>query len=144
MMKKYFTKKSITDYLYDAFTGNLLGFLVGMSATGIVSRFFETRSINNLWGFRAKKALLSKEAFENIEWILSIVIGFFVLELYDKVLKEKLRILIPIYYTKTSSYFQERGWTEKAGNFKMLAMKHVKEKSSVGKEMIKNIYRFKR
>lgn len=144
MLKKYFSKKALTDYLYDAFTGNLLGFLVGMSATGIVSRFFETRSINNLWGFRAKKALISREAFENVEWILSIVIGFFVLEFYNKVIREKLQVYIPIYYKKMISYLEKKGWIEKAAYIKVSAIHHVKEKSSVGKEMIKNIYRLKR
>ena len=82
-------------YIYDKVTGSFMGFLVGMGATGLVSHFFETRSIRNLWGLTAKKTIISKKTFGNLEWIASIIIGFLVFEVFTKVLKKKLDKELP-------------------------------------------------
>jgi hypothetical protein len=92
---KYFERKRVFKYLYDQLTGNFAGFLVGMSATGLVSKFFETRSIKNLWGLTAKKAVVSKETFGALEWIISILIGFIVFEIMTKVVKQKIDQRLP-------------------------------------------------
>lgn len=92
---KYLKKKVILQYLYEQLTGNFIGFLIGMSATGLVSHFFETRSIRNLWGLTSRKTVIDKETFSNIEWIISIVIGFVVFEVMTKVVKEKLDRNLP-------------------------------------------------
>lgn len=67
-----------------------MGFLIGLSATGLVSRFFETRSIKNLWGLGAKKTVVDRDTFANLEWIISIIIGFIVFEIMTKVVKAKI------------------------------------------------------
>lgn len=87
---KNLNKKTVLTYLYDQMTGNFMGFVIGVSATGLVSRFFETRSIKNLWGLSAKKTVVDKETFSNLEWVVSIVIGFVVFEIFIKVIKESL------------------------------------------------------
>ncbi|HEY0743526.1 MAG TPA: hypothetical protein VGD40_18790 [Chryseosolibacter sp.] len=87
---KYFNRKTVLKYLYDQLTGNFMGFLIGLSATGVVSQFFETRSIRNLWGLGAKKTIVDKDTFANLEWIISIVIGFIVFEIMTKVVKVKI------------------------------------------------------
>ena len=56
-------------YLYNNFTGNLLGFIIGMASTRLVSHFFATRSIRNLWGLTEKKTLVDKKTFGNLELI---------------------------------------------------------------------------
>jgi len=89
-MKKLFNKRRIFQYLRDQLTGNFAGFLIGMSATSLVSHFFETRSLRNLWGLTAHKKVLAKETFSNLEWIFSIVIGFVVFEIMTKVVKERI------------------------------------------------------
>jgi hypothetical protein len=94
---KYFTKKTILKYLYDQLTGNFAGFIVGMSATGLVSKFFETRSFKNLWGIASKKTIVDKDTFHTLEWVISIVIGFVVFEIMTKVVKEKIDKYLPIY-----------------------------------------------
>jgi hypothetical protein len=87
---KYFNKTAILKYLYDQLTGNFMGFLIGLSATSLVSQFFETRGLRNLWGLTSKKTVVDKETFANIEWIISIVVGFIVFEIITKVVREKL------------------------------------------------------
>ena len=102
---KYFNKKTILKYLYDQLTGNFAGFIVGMSAAGLVSNFFETRSIRNLWGIAAKKTIVNKNTFHALEWIISIVIGFVVFEIMTKVVKEKIDRYFPLYKYKVLKWF---------------------------------------
>ena len=94
---KYPTQKSILKYTYDQLTGSFMGFLLGMAATRLVSRFFVTRSIRNLWGLTAKKTVVDKQTYHALEWIISIVIGFIVFEIVTKVIKKKIDEKFPIY-----------------------------------------------
>lgn len=99
-MGRMINKKSVLRYLYDQLTGNFAGFLIGMSATSLVSHFFEKRSIKNLWGLTAKKAVVNKETFSQLEWVISIIIGFIVFEIVTKFLKERIDHYFPIYKQK--------------------------------------------
>ncbi len=94
---KNINKKTILKYLYNQLTGNFIGFLIGVSATGLISQFFETRSLKNFWGLTAKKTIVDKETFHELEWVISIVIGFIAFEIVTKVLKEKLERNFPKY-----------------------------------------------
>ena len=89
--------KSTLRYIYDQLTGNFIGFLIGASATGLVSQFFETRGLKNLWGLTAKKTVVDKSTFQNLEWIISIVIGFIVFEIFTKVIKAQIEKHAPRY-----------------------------------------------
>lgn len=140
MNKKYFSRKAIFAYLSNSLSGSLLGFLVGMWATKLVSGFFETRNIYNLFGLKAKKALISKAAFENMEWVISIIIGFFVFEIFDKIVKEKLNQAVPVYYQKIKGYLREKGWLDKAEAIRSVASVEFKERSDQSKEKVKNLY----
>ena len=93
---KYLNRKVILKYLYDQLTGNFMGFMIGLSATSLVSQFFETRSFRNFWGLTSKKTVVDKETFANLEWILSIVIGFLVFEIMTKVVKAKIDQSFPL------------------------------------------------
>jgi hypothetical protein len=97
---KYFNRKAILKYLYEQLTGNFAGFLIGLSATGLISQFFETRSIRNLWGLSSKKTVIDKDTFANLEWIISIVIGFIAFEIITKVVKTKLEQSYPTLKSK--------------------------------------------
>jgi glycerol uptake facilitator-like aquaporin len=90
-------RNTILRYLYDQLTGNFAGFIVGMMATKVVSGFFETRSIRNMWGLTSKKTVVDKETFSNIELIISIVIGFVFFEIVTKFIKEKTQVYGPIW-----------------------------------------------
>lgn len=99
-MKKYLNKTNIQQYLLDQLTGNFAGFLIGTSATGLLSHFFETRSVRNLWGLASHKKILDKETFSNLEWVLSLLIGFLVFELMTKLVTPKLMQHYPLYKFK--------------------------------------------
>ena len=82
--------KRFLNYFINEVIGRFTGFIIGMWATKVVSIFFEKRGINNLWGLTAKKKVLDKITFENIEWIVSLVIGFIVYEIISRFIKDKL------------------------------------------------------
>lgn len=107
---RYFNKKAITQYLYDQLTGNFAGFLIGISATGLVSQFFETRSLKNLWGLSARKTVVDKDTFSNLEWIISILIGFIAFEVMTKVVKEKIDRYYPIYRFRILRWLVRKNW----------------------------------
>ena len=93
---KYLNRKAILKYLYDQLTGNFMGFMIGLSATSLVSQFFETRSLRNFWGLTSKKTVVDKATFANLEWIISLIIGFLVFEIMTKVVKAKIDQYFPL------------------------------------------------
>ena len=97
MPMKFISRKVVLKYLYNQLTGTFAGFLIGMSATKLVAQFFETRGLKNLWGLASKKTIVDKDTFGNLEWIISIVIGFIVFEIFNKVVKEKIDQYFPVY-----------------------------------------------
>ena len=88
-MKKNTVRKFL-DYIYSNFAGNFLGFMIGLASARLVSRFFATRSIKNLWGLTTSKTVVDKKTFNAMEWIISVVIGFIVFEIISKWVKRKV------------------------------------------------------
>ena len=87
--------KTFFKYLYDNFISNFIGFVIGIGATRLVSHFFVTRSIKNLWGLTARKTVIDKKTFSNLELLISVVIGFIVFEIISKWLMKKIEIFYP-------------------------------------------------
>lgn len=87
-------QRKFLEYLYSNFIGNFLGFAIGMASTRLVSHFFTTRSIKNLWGLTAKKTVVDKQTFTAMEWMISIAIGFIVFEIISKWVKQKVDELV--------------------------------------------------
>lgn len=83
-------QRKFLEYLYSNFIGNFLGFAIGMASTRLVSHFFTTRSIKNLWGITARKTVVDKQTFHAMEWAISIMIGFIVFEIISKWVKKKM------------------------------------------------------
>ena len=86
-------------YLYNNFLGNFFGFVIGMASTRLVSHYFTTRSIKNLWGLTARKTLVDKQTFSILEWTISILIGFIVFEIISKGIKKKVDEKLPLWKT---------------------------------------------
>ncbi len=84
------TGQKFMQYVYSNYTGNFIGFAIGMASTRLVAYFFTTRSIKNLWGLTAKKTVVDKQTFSFMEWAISIIIGFLVFEIISKWVKKKL------------------------------------------------------
>ncbi len=56
-----------------------VGYLAGLSASNLVSRFFVKKGLVNLWGVAAKREAVSKDTYEWIMLISSYLIGLAVL-----------------------------------------------------------------
>ena len=110
---KFISRKVVLKYLYNQLTGTFAGFLIGMSATKLVAQFFETRKLKNLWGLASKKTIVDKDTFGNLEWIISIVIGFIVFEIFTKVVKEKIDQYFPIYKYRLFRWTISNQWHTK-------------------------------
>ena len=101
------TSQKFLQYVYSSYTGNFIGFAIGMASTRLVAHFFTTRSIKNLWGLTARKTVVDKQTFSFMEWAISIIIGFIVFELISKWVKKKMNPLMQKY----KGYLPE-GWVE--------------------------------
>ncbi len=107
---KYLNTGNIAKYLYNNFIGNFLGFVVGMAATRIVSHFFATRSLKNLWGLTSKKTVVDKSTFSNLQLLVSIVIGYIVFEIISKFIQKKMDELLPAYKTSIKNWMAGKQW----------------------------------
>jgi len=105
---KYLSPGNIAKYLYNNFIGNFLGFVVGMASTRLVAHFFETKSIRNLWGLTAKKTVVDKSTFNNLQLIVSVVIGYIVFEIISKFVQQKMEELLPEYKASFKSWLTEK------------------------------------
>jgi hypothetical protein len=91
------TSQKFLQYVYSNYTGNFIGFAIGMASTRLVAHFFTTRSIKNLWGITAKKTVVDKQTFSAMEWMISIIIGFLVFEIISKWVMKKMNPVLSKY-----------------------------------------------
>lgn len=94
-------------YLYNNFIGNFLGFIVGMASTRVVSQFFATRSLKNLWGLTSKKTLIDKQTYGILEFAISVLIGFIVFEIISKGVKKKMDEMMPTWKLALKNWLQK-------------------------------------
>ena len=102
----YAAVKNFLKYLYDNVVANFIGFIIGMAATKLVAHFFVTRSIRNLWGLAAKRTVIDRKTYSNLELLISIIIGFIVFEILSKWLKKKLEEWYPACKELVLSWFK--------------------------------------
>lgn len=91
------TGRKFVEYLYSNFAGNFLGFVIGMASARLVSHYFTTRSIKNLWGLTARKTVVDKQTFSAMETLIAVIIGFIVFEIISKWVKKKMDTILPRY-----------------------------------------------
>ena len=106
------SKKEVVEYLRKQSLAQFIGFYIGISSTGLVSHFFETRNFSNLWGIFSTKTLIEEDTFNVLEKIIAVVIGFIVFEIVSKNLQPLIDRFQPI-KTKLVCYGKEHGWDVK-------------------------------
>lgn len=106
-------RKAVLNYLSEQFIGRFTGFVIGLWATRIVSHFFTTRSIHNLWGLTAKKTVVSKQTFGNLQWIAAAVIGYLVFEVVVRVVKNKVAPWLSKLRFRVFRLIVQKGWHER-------------------------------
>lgn len=60
-----------------------IGYLAGLTASSLVSRFFVKKGLVNLWGIAAKREAVSKGDYEWLLWGASYFIGLAVMVLVN-------------------------------------------------------------
>ena len=85
------TKKEALRYFYSQALSQFVGFYVGMSSAGLVSRFFETRRVSNMWGLMARKPVVDAATFGILQQTAAVMIGFVVFEIISRNLKPFFR-----------------------------------------------------
>jgi hypothetical protein len=108
-MKKQ-QSKNIVRYLSDQFIGTFGGFIIGIWASSLVSHFFATRSIKNLWGLTAKKTLVDKQTFTALEWLVSALVGYLVFEIAARFIKNQVIPRISVFRSRFISQMIKSGW----------------------------------
>lgn len=108
------SKKEALDYLKGQAVSHFVGFYVGLSSTGLVSQFFETRSFSNLWGILATKPLIDARTFHVLERIFAVLIGFVVFEIISKNLGPLIQRWKPVVVREIARRRKEQGWDDKA------------------------------
>ena len=88
------TTKDLSTYAYNQFKGNFVGFVVGTLAARLVSTFFVTRKVSNLWGLTAKKTVVSGSTFRFLEWSCALVVGFIAFVVVNSLVKENLNLVL--------------------------------------------------
>src|SRR6185295_16191302 len=96
--------KNIFRYLTDQFMGTFASFIIGLWASSLVSHFFATRSIKNLWGLTSKKTVVDKQTFGALEWMASVVVGYLVFEVIVRLVKNYVVPRLPMLRQRFSNF----------------------------------------
>lgn len=68
-----------TQFLINEVTNLAVGYLAGLTASNLVSRFFVKKGLVNLWGIAAKREAVKKDTYEWLMFIASYLIGLAVM-----------------------------------------------------------------
>lgn len=90
---KKFNRKYMTNVVIQKMLGNLVGFAVGVLITNSFTHYVtERRSVKNLFGLAGRKKVLVNDTPEWIQYGLSILLGFIVLEVINHFFSSKKHI----------------------------------------------------
>jgi hypothetical protein len=71
--------KKLTNFISQEALNLSVGYLAGLLASNLVSRFFVKKGLVNLWGIAAKREALRKDDYEWLMFISSYLIGLIVM-----------------------------------------------------------------
>ena len=72
-------KKQLTNFITEEALNLSVGYLAGLMASTLVSKFFVKRGLVNLWGLTSRREALRKDDYEWLMFIASYAIGLLVL-----------------------------------------------------------------
>ena len=102
--------KNVFRYLTDQFIGTFASFVIGLWASSLVSHFFATRSIKNLWGLTAKKTLVNKQTYTMLEWLASVIVGYLVFEIAIRLIRNYITPRMSIFRLRFIRLMIRTGW----------------------------------
>lgn len=78
----------ITQFIMGEVSNLAVGYLAGLTASNLVSRFFVKKGLVNLWGLAARREAVSKDTYEWLMFIASYLIGLFVMLTVSQLMKQ--------------------------------------------------------
>ncbi len=78
----------ITQFIVGEVTNLAVGYLAGLTASNLVSRYFVKKGLVNLWGLAAKREAVSKDTYEWLMFIASYLIGLLVMLVVSQLMKQ--------------------------------------------------------
>ena len=92
---KRFTRTYLTKAVVQNTIGNLIGFAVALLVSNSFTHYvIERRSIHNLFGIAGRKKVVVNDMPEWFQYGVSVLLGFFVLEVINHFFESKKHILI--------------------------------------------------
>ena len=82
--------KKVTQFVAGEVINLSVGYLAGLTASNLVSRFFVKKGLVNLWGLAAKREAVDKDTYEWLMFGASYFIGLCVM-LFVNQLMQRLR-----------------------------------------------------
>ncbi|HSZ24173.1 MAG TPA: hypothetical protein VK766_00560 [Cytophagaceae bacterium] len=102
--KEIFTWEKMIDFLLGEILGRFVGFIVGMWSTSMFSKVvYEKKGIKNLFGLAGRKKIVVNTTPEWLQFTISIIVGFIMLELVSYFFKNKYYLSIWLFIQKHSS-----------------------------------------
>jgi hypothetical protein len=68
-----------TQFLLNEIINLSVGYLAGLTASNLVSRYFVKKGLVNLWGLAAKREAVGKDTYEWLMFFTSYLIGLIVM-----------------------------------------------------------------
>ncbi len=68
-----------TQFLLNEIINLSVGYLAGLTASNLVSRYFVKKGLVNLWGLTAKREAVGKDTYEWLMFFASYLIGLIVM-----------------------------------------------------------------
>lgn len=78
-MSKQTKNSKLQHFIFHEALNLSIGYMAGLWASNLVSRFFVKKGLSNLWGLASKKEAVNAETYEWLMIATSYVIGLFVL-----------------------------------------------------------------
>ncbi len=78
----------ITQFISGEVINLSVGYLAGLIASNLVSRYFVKKGLVNLWGLAAKREAVSKDAYEWLMFVSSYLIGLLVLLAVNRLMQQ--------------------------------------------------------
>jgi len=82
--------KKVTHFLAGEIINLSVGYLAGLTASNLVSRYFVKKGLVNLWGLAAKREAVNKDTYEWMMFGASYLIGLIVMLVVNQ-LMQRLR-----------------------------------------------------
>ncbi|MCW3071021.1 MAG: hypothetical protein JWO44_911 [Bacteroidetes bacterium] len=94
-IKGIFTRKKAVQFLISDVLGNFIGFAAGFFTSSMFTHYVtEKKSINNLFGLLKRKQYEVNDTPGWLHWLISLLIGFLVMETFRYVFYEKNYLII--------------------------------------------------